>query len=180
MLQVGSGPESLERYQGLLDESLYQSVCSMASSLRGLRVLHVNATPAGGGVAEILRSLVPLMNDAGLRTSWCVIDPDPLFFSVTKKLHNGLQGKSTSLAVEEFDSYWSHNRRLAERIAVEIGSADVVIVHDPQVLPLAAFLNTSAYLVWQPDRGEHAGLRHAGAPGGTRESLPASHRPPKR
>ncbi len=148
MLQVGSGTESLDRYQGLLEQGLYQAVCSKASSLRGLRVFHVNATPTGGGVAEILRSLVPLMNGAGLRASWFVIDPDPIFFSVTKKLHNGLQGEPTLLTREELNSYWSHNRRLAEQIAAEIQPADVVVAHDPQVLPLATLLGVRAYLVW--------------------------------
>ena len=160
MMPVGLSANSLERYHDLLDPALYEAICSTASSVRGLSVLHVNATPTGGGVAEILHSLVPMMNDVGLRASWCVIDPHPSFFSVTKKLHNGLQGKPTSLTREEMERYWSHNRRLAEQLAAEVPALDVIVVHDAQVLPIAAFLNVNTRLVWQchvdatrPDEG---------------------------
>lgn len=149
MLSVGLCARSLERYHDLLDAALYEGICTKASSLRGLAVLHVNATPTGGGVAEILHSLVPMMNGVGLRASWCVIDPDPSFFSVTKKLHNGLQGKPTSLTPEEIEQYWSHNKRLAEQLASLVEPPDVIVVHDAQVLPFAAFLSTSRHLVWQ-------------------------------
>jgi trehalose synthase len=149
MMPVDLCARSLDRYHDLLDAALYEGICSTASSLRGLAVLHVNATPTGGGVAEVLRSLVPMMNDVGLRTSWRVIDPDPSFFSVTKKLHNGLQGKPTSLTPEEIERYWSHNRWLAEQLAMELAPPDVIVVHDAQVLPLASFLTVGTHLVWQ-------------------------------
>jgi trehalose synthase len=76
-----------------------------AENLRGARVLHVNATPYGGGVSELLRSGVPILNDLGLIAHWKIISGDERFFQVTKKIHNGLQGAPGELTESDSEAY---------------------------------------------------------------------------
>jgi trehalose synthase len=121
---------------------------SAAERLADVRVVHINATPFGGGVAEILRSLVPMMNDLGLEASWYALDPDEAFFDVTKKLHNGLQGKRTRLSPDEVDRYWRHNELAARQIRELAGQPDVLVLHDGQVLPVAKYLSSQPCLIW--------------------------------
>jgi trehalose synthase len=148
MVPVNLDVGRLEDYEGLIDPSLRARLRSAAGWLRGLRVTHINATPAGGGVAEILRSLVPMMNSLGLEANWYALDPDQAFFDVTKKLHNGLQGKPTSLSSDEVDRYWRHNQLTANQILELAGRPDVLVLHDAQVLPLASFLPTVTRKIW--------------------------------
>ena len=104
--------------------------------LRGLRVLHLSATPYGGGVAEILRSEIPLLRDLGLVAEWRLIRGDERFFEVTKSIHNGLQGADHPLTGEERDEYLGHS----EHSAAELGDGyDVIVAHDPQPLPLRSY-----------------------------------------
>ena len=120
---------------------------ALAEPLRGLRVLHLSATPYGGGVAEILRSEVPLLRDLGLVCEWRLIRGDERFYTVTKTIHNGLQGARHDLDPGERDEYLGH----AQRNAAELEDAyDVVVVHDPQPLPMRAFRpQTTARWVWR-------------------------------
>lgn len=148
VLPVNLDVGRLADYEGLVEPSLRARVALAADRLRGLRVVHINATPFGGGVAEILRSLVPMMNDLGLEASWHVLDPDEAFFDVTKKLHNGLQGKLTSLSAREIERYWRHNELTAQQILELSGQPDVLVLHDAQVLPVAMFLPPTTQMVW--------------------------------
>jgi trehalose synthase len=148
MLPVGLDVGRLKDYDGLVEAALRMRVRTAAERLAGLRVVHINATPFGGGVAEILKSLVPMMNDLGLEASWYVLDPDEAFFDVTKKLHNGLQGKRTSLSPDEVDRYWRHNELTARQIRELAGQPDVLVLHDGQVLPVAKYLSSQPCLIW--------------------------------
>ena len=95
MLQtVDIGERSLEDYRGVADDAMLDELRARAESLRGARVLHVNATSYGGGVSELLRSTVPLLNDLGVVADWKVIHGEDRFFAATKTLHNALQGKA--------------------------------------------------------------------------------------
>src|SRR5438034_2664473 len=78
---------------------------SLAAPLRGVRILHINATPYGGGVAEILCSEIPLLRDLGLAADWRIIRGDAEFFKVTKLIHNGLQGAEHNLTADEKKVY---------------------------------------------------------------------------
>jgi trehalose synthase len=120
---------------------------TLAAPLRGLRVLHLSATPYGGGVAEILRSEVPLLRDLGLVVEWRLIRGDERFFAVTKTLHNGLQGSDGSIAAEDRREYLDH----AETNAAELDEAyDVIVVHDPQPLAVRAYRPASrARWIWR-------------------------------
>lgn len=136
MLQrVDIGEQSLSAYHGVASDQLLDAVRQCAKRLRGVRILHLNATPYGGGVSELLRSLVPLLNDLGLVAEWKVIGGDQDFFRVTKAIHNGLQGAHSVLSEQERTAY----RETSERNAAELaGHYDVVFVHDPQPAALPA------------------------------------------
>src|SRR3954468_2279933 len=94
---VDVGDNTLASYRGIAPDELLDAVARAAQALRGARVLHVNATPYGGGVSELLRSTIPLLNDQGLDAEWRIIAGDDPFFQVTKALHNGLQGAAREL-----------------------------------------------------------------------------------
>src|SRR3972149_8680911 len=148
VLPVNLDVGRLTDYEGLVEPSLRARVALAADRLRGLRVVHINATPFGGGVAEILRSLVPMMNDLGLQATWHVLDPDEAFFDVTKKLHNGLQGKPTSVAAHETERYFRHNELTARQIQELSGRPDLLVLHDAQVLPVAMFMPATIQMIW--------------------------------
>jgi trehalose synthase len=145
-IDVDSAP--FDEYESLIEADARQEILSAAQSLNGLRVVHVNATPTGGGVAEILRSLVPMMRGLGIDASWWALEADEGFFTVTKRLHNGLQGKVTSLCREDIKRYWLHNERAATAIEMAFGSADILVAHDPQVMAVPAFLRDGTRSVW--------------------------------
>src|ERR671929_2218601 len=98
MLQdVALGERSLADYTHLVGRGLVEEIRELAEPLAGKRVLHVSATAFGGGVSEILYTIVPLMRDVGLDAHWNVILGREEFFNVTKTLHNALQGNPQSL-----------------------------------------------------------------------------------
>jgi trehalose synthase len=102
---VEAGPQNIEGYRSSAGEGAVEVARVLAAPLRGARVLHVNATPYGGGVAEILRSAIPLFRDLGLVADWKLITGDEQFFSVTKTIHNGLQGADRTLTTAEQATY---------------------------------------------------------------------------
>jgi trehalose synthase len=140
MLQVVDvGERSLKSYRGLAPPSILETAALHAESLRGARVLHLNATPYGGGVSELLRSLVPLLNDLGIAAEWRVTSGDEGFFRMTKALHNGLQGAERELTEAEWDIY----RETTIRNALELEDGyDFVFVHDPQPAAIRSFRRT--------------------------------------
>ena len=130
MLQpVPVGHKSLTDYTHLVGRPLTEEIRELAKDLEGLRVLHLSATAFGGGVAEILYTLIPLMNDVGIEAEWQVMLGREEFYNVTKRLHNALQGNPDSLSDEE----WEIFARYQELNAAEVeGDWDVIIAHDPQ------------------------------------------------
>jgi trehalose synthase len=127
--EVGLGPRSLADYTHLCGRSLIEEIRGLAEPLNGRRVLHVSATAFGGGVSEILFTLVPLMRDVGLDAHWQVILGREEFFNVTKLLHNSLQGDPQALSVEQREIYDRYN--LLNAMGLE-GGWDAVVIHDPQ------------------------------------------------
>lgn len=122
---------SIEAYATVTDGDRLERLQSLAETLDGVRVLHVNSTATGGGVAELLRSIVPVCVDLGVDTDWLVVDADDEFFEVTKAIHNGLQGSGAELTEAMKATY----RDVTERNATEIEDEyDVVVLHDPQPL----------------------------------------------
>lgn len=129
---VGPGPVDLLR--------------RLADKVKGKRILHINSTRMGGGVAEILRRFVPLMNDLGLRADWAVIRGDEEFFNVTKAFHNGLQGQAVHVTQEMFDTWYHYNRLNMEEIDTDY---DYVIVHDPQPAAMIESRRRSSHWIWR-------------------------------
>jgi trehalose synthase len=130
---VHVGTQSIDNYRTSAGGDAVELARALASPLRGARVLHVNATPYGGGVAEILRSEIPLLRDLGLAADWKLITGDEEFFSATKAIHNGLQGSASTLTTTNEQTYLGYSARNAELLEEEY---DLVVVHDPQPLPL--------------------------------------------
>ena len=131
---------SIGDYARLLSPRMLRDLMSAAKEVQHLRFVHVNSTAVGGGVAEILQSLVPLMNSLGVETERMVITPEPEFFQVTKRIHNLLQGAEGYLSDEEWSTYYEAIRGVAEAIQIHSLQADVWFLHDPQLLPLARML----------------------------------------
>lgn len=141
LLRVNHPEIPLQRYASLLPQQLMEELLSLSEHFRGMRFVHANSTATGGGVAEILQSLVPFMNTLGLPTERIVISPEnPKFFQVTKRIHNLLQGSSGTLGQEELAVYFQCLEQVAEDIKGRELEASVWFFHDPQLLPLAMLL----------------------------------------
>lgn len=122
---------SLEPYLQHVPAWVALELDRLAAPLAGATVVHVNSTASGGGVAEILRRLVPLQRGLGLDAHWLVMRGDPEFFRITKMLHNSLQGHAESVGQAEWAHYLEVNRENRAAAAV-LDRADFVVVHDPQ------------------------------------------------
>src|SRR5436190_10342530 len=130
MLQpVAVGHKSLADYTHLAGRALVAEIRELAEELQGMKVLHLSATAFGGGVSEILYTLVPLMVDVGIEAEWQVMLGREEFYNATKRLHNALQGSPDTLTDEEWKVYERYNALNATEIE---GVWDVIIVHDPQ------------------------------------------------
>ena len=135
--KVEVGAQQLADYRRSAGADVAEELRALAAPLRGARVLHVNATPYGGGVAEILRSEVPLLRDVGIAADWKLISGDHEFFSVTKAIHDGLQGAPRALHERAWAIYAEHSAANAAQLDGE--EYDLIVVHDPQPLALPHF-----------------------------------------
>ena len=117
---------SLKSYEPIVGPSVLRQLRQLAAGLSGLRVIHVNSTSQGGGVAEILSWMIPLMKDLGLEVSWEVIQGTPSFFRVTKAMHNGLQGTPVQMSGEDRQTYLQTNEENAETLRDKLEEADFV------------------------------------------------------
>ena len=122
-------PKSLDSYVPFAGEEAIQRIKDLAEPLAGARVLHINATAYGGGVAEILGSLIPMLRDLGIDADWQVIDATPEFFNVTKNMHNAMQGMYVPWNKTMADTWRQANQANAEALT---DNWDFVVVHDPQ------------------------------------------------
>lgn len=141
MLQrVDVGSQSLSVYGSTAGEDVVEELREAARPLAGARVLHVSATPYGGGVAEILRSAIPLLRDLGLGADWRLIMGDPAFFTVTKRVHNALQGMPVELSAADQETYLAYSARNAAQLDNDY---DLVVLHDPQPLAVPSLASRS-------------------------------------
>jgi trehalose synthase len=131
--EVALGPKTLTDYTHIVGKDLTEQIRQLSEPLKGKRVLHVSATAFGGGVSEILYTLVPLMRDVGIDAHWHVIFGKEEFYNATKLLHNSLQGAEETLSDEQWEIFDEINQINAEGLQ---GEWDVVIVHDPQPIGL--------------------------------------------
>ncbi len=135
----------LENYRKWVGDELIDEIRELSQHLRGLRVCQVNATAAGGGVAELLSRLIPVYLALGIETDWRLIYGDKDFFTVTKSFHNGLQGGKVPLTAAMKEAYLEHNRLSAEMLPDHY---DVFVVHDPQPAALRHFKNSGHKHKW--------------------------------
>jgi trehalose synthase len=128
-------PPLLGDYERIIGRSQLDELYYLASAVRGKTVKMVNSTAVGGGVAEMLNRLVPLLAELDVATRWDVITGGDDFFEVTKAFHNALQGASYELSQAARDVFIAHNEQNRRRLTFE---EDVVIIHDPQPAALVA------------------------------------------
>ncbi len=131
----------LEELDPIVGTTVIDQLRRMADRLKPMRLVHINSTRIGGGVAELLTGILPLWNELGIDTRWEVIEGDQTFFEVTKAMHNALQGFRASIGKPLLDHYIEINRRNAEKLDFD---ADFVVVNDPQPAYLIEFMRKRA------------------------------------
>ena len=134
--RVNLAKKSLDHYEEIVGAERVREIRELAAQLKGKTVAHINATSYGGGVSELLRSIVPLYRAFEVQADWLVIPGTPEFFNVTKGFHNALQGAVFNLTEEAKDTYLEQSRQVADLLSE---SYDFVVVHDPQPAPLRHF-----------------------------------------
>lgn len=136
----------VDDYEPLVGAEMVQRVKDKAKPLQNLHVAHVNSTYYGGGVAELLSPLTLLMNSVGIKTGWRIIQGSPDFFSVTKKIHNALQGGDINLSKLKKEIYEGVVHENAVRNHLD---HDWIIIHDPQPLPLINHYDRRGPWIWR-------------------------------
>lgn len=137
---------SIEDYTDVVGDGAVASIHRKASRIYDKHIFHLNSTFVGGGVAEIISRIVPMMNDIGVDTGWRILHGNHAFFEVTKKFHNALQGGPVDLLEEDKNIYLEVNEEFATYTHID---HDCVIVHDPQPLPLIRFFKKKQPWVWR-------------------------------
>jgi trehalose synthase len=132
-------PSALDRYAEICGPNVIDQLRQLVVPLKGIKVIHVNSTRKGGGVAEILAKLVPLKKELGIDVSWEVIDGDADFFKCTKGFHNALQGNKVEIPKSLLNNYEQTNRTNFEKLRKKLENADIVFIHDPQPAPLLEY-----------------------------------------
>ncbi len=137
---------TLEDHRPIVGDDVISGISRKAENLRGKRVLHVNSTYQSGGVAEMILSLVPLMNNIGIETQWNILNGDADFFTITKNFHNALQGQPVTFSTEEKNLYIRTNESFSRQMTID---HDLVVIHDPQPLPLIRYYPKTQPWVWR-------------------------------
>jgi trehalose synthase len=137
----------LEDYEGFVGGETIDRIHKKAKSLQGLHVVNVNSTYYGGGVAELLSSMSLLMNSVGIKTGWRIIQGPPDFFSITKKMHNALQGEGINLSDRKIEIYEEVIYENVMRNHLE--SHNMVVIHDPQPLPMIHHYKRNGPWIWR-------------------------------
>ncbi len=133
-------------YREIVGDLIISNIYRKARKLYGKHILHINSTYQGGGVAEMLQTLVPLMNDIGIDTGWRILHGNPDFFTITKKFHNSLQGEPLNFTRIKKDLYAQANEHFSTYTHI---NHDCVIIHDPQPLPLINFYQKNQPWIWR-------------------------------
>jgi len=136
----------VEDYEPYIGAEAVERILNKAKPLHDLHTVHVNSTYYGGGVAEILSSLILLFNSLGIKTGWRIIQGSPDFFSITKKIHNALQGGEINLTELKKEIYESVVYENSIRNHLD---HDIVIIHDPQPLPIINHYRKRGPWIWR-------------------------------
>lgn len=136
----------LEDYIEIVGTDIISDIYRKARKLYTKHILHINSTYQGGGVSEMLVSLVPLMDDIGIYAGWRILPGSPDFFTITKKFHNGLQGAKINLSEMKKRLYLQTNENFSAFTHID---HDCLIIHDPQPLPLIRFYRKRQPWIWR-------------------------------
>jgi trehalose synthase len=136
----------LKDYRELVPKGTIDFLNRLAEQLKGRKILHINSTKLGGGVAEMLRSDVLLLQDIGIDAEWQIISGTEEFFNVTKSFHNALQGQDQHLSQQMLKAYLEVNRENAKRLSID---AHYVVIHDPQPAALIESRPAQGKWVWR-------------------------------
>ena len=136
----------LNDYQKVVPKGTIEFLKRLAEQVKGRKILHINSTKLGGGVAEMLRSDVLLLQDIGIEAEWQIISGTEEFFNVTKSFHNALQGQDQHLSRQMLQAYLEVNRGNARRLSFD---ADYVVIHDPQPAALIESRPAQGKWVWR-------------------------------
>jgi len=137
--------KTLNDYCDIVGKNYIENLKYLAKKLKSKKVIMLNSTKEGGGVAEILHRLVPLLCELGINCKWETINGDEKFFNITKKMHNACQGQDLKFSEEEYDYYLKVNRENSKNLDL---NADFVVIHDPQPLPIISNYNFSKKNKW--------------------------------
>src|SRR6267378_2393489 len=146
MEEVAVAAKHLADYRPIIGAAAYEELQALSKSLKGKRIAQVNATSYGGGVAELLHSIVPLMTDLGLDVHWYVLAGTNPFFDATKAIHNALQGAPAGLTPEMESAYQKVNEANAADFEDDF---DLVVIHDPQPAPLVNLVKHKSPWIWR-------------------------------
>jgi len=140
----------LDAYARVAGKDAVDHLQQLSAPLKGAKFVHVNSTRVGGGVAEILMKMIPLMNELGIDTSWEVISGEDNFYQCTKSMHNALQGDPVHISEDLLKAYEETNSKNADILRPILEDADYVIIHDPQPAPLLKLCpNRKGKWVWR-------------------------------
>ncbi|MFH1397414.1 MAG: glycosyltransferase [Candidatus Omnitrophota bacterium] len=123
----------IKEYIPIVGQAIVDDLHLLADKLHGKTIQHINSTSVGGGVAEILNRMVPLLKELGVDTHWDLIKGGEQFFEVTKKFHNALHGRQEAITQHDFDIFMDTSLKNIEEVNI---SGDIVFVHDPQPIAL--------------------------------------------
>lgn len=124
---------NINDYEEIVGKNTIMELYSLAEKLKGKTIQNINSTAVGGGVAEILSKMIPLLKQLGLNADWNVIKGDGKFFEITKKIHNALHGRKENLKKEDFEYFVDINRNNISTLDL---SSDIMFIHDPQPIGL--------------------------------------------
>lgn len=125
--------KSIKDYAQVVGKEVIDELYLIADKLKGKKIQNINSTSSGGGVAEILSRMIPLMKDLGLDVSWDLIEADNKFFKITKNIHNALHGLTVNIKEKDYQYFLEVNKANKHKIAQD---SDIIYIHDPQPIAL--------------------------------------------
>ncbi len=135
----------ISEYFGVAPKGDLLLIQKLSEKFRSRSLVHINSTREGGGVAEILYRMIPIIHELGIDVRWEVIEGDERFYDITKKIHNALQGNPEKISKQMWDHHYEVNQQNVGRLNLD---SDAVFIHDPQPSPLIKFKKKGTW-IWR-------------------------------